>query len=83
LETAKSLRWFVEPSIVGLPCRINARARYQHNRDDIPAILDCADTINNPSGLIECKRYLGQATEIALWMRTHHKPNLWRHPITT
>src|SRR2546430_8388200 len=44
---------------------------------DIPAVLDCAGAINNLSGLIEFKRYLGQAVEIAVWMRAHHKRNLW------
>src|SRR5262249_4405584 len=44
---------------------------------DIPAVLDRADTINNPSGLIEFKRYLGQAVEIAVWIGTHQKRNLW------
>ena len=44
---------------------------------DIPAVLDCADAINNLSGLIEFKRYLGQAVEIAVWMRAHHERNLW------
>jgi hypothetical protein len=33
---------------------------------DIPIGLDCADAINNFSGLIEFKRYLGQAVEVAL-----------------
>jgi len=36
---------------------------------DIPAVLDRADTINNPSGLIEFKRYLGQVVEVAVWTR--------------
>jgi hypothetical protein len=44
---------------------------------DISALLDCAGAINNLSGLIEFKRYLGQAVEIAVWMRAHHKRNLW------
>ena len=44
---------------------------------DIPAVLDCADTINNLSGLIKFKRYLGQAVEIAVWMGAHHEHNLW------
>jgi hypothetical protein len=44
---------------------------------DIPAGLDCADAINNLPGLIEFKRYLGQVVEIAVWMRAHHKRNLW------
>ena len=44
---------------------------------DIPAVLDYAKAINNRSGLIEFKRYFGQAVEIALWMCTHHKRNLW------
>src|SRR5262249_21762356 len=44
---------------------------------DIPAVLDCADTINNLSGLIEFKRQLGQVVEVAVWMRAHHERNLW------
>jgi hypothetical protein len=44
---------------------------------DIPAVPDCADAINNLSGLIEFKRYLGQAVEIAAWMRAQHERNLW------
>src|SRR5262249_33259294 len=30
---------------------------------------------NNLSGLIEFKTYLGQAVEIAVWMRAHHERN--------
>jgi hypothetical protein len=52
-------------------------SRYQHVAINIPAVLDCAGAINNLSGLIEFKRYLGQAVEIAVWMRTHHERNLW------
>ena len=44
---------------------------------DIPAVLDCADTINNLPGLIKFKRYLGQAVEIAVWIGAHHEHNLW------
>src|SRR6516164_489110 len=44
---------------------------------DIPVRLNCADAINNLSGLIAFKRYLGQTVEIAVWMRAHHKRNLW------
>ena len=44
---------------------------------DIPAVLDRADAINNISGLIEFKRYLGQAVEITVWMRAHYERNLW------
>jgi hypothetical protein len=44
---------------------------------DFLAVFNCSDTINNRSGLIEFKRYLGQVVEIAVWMRTHHKRNLW------
>jgi hypothetical protein len=44
---------------------------------DIPAVPDCADAIDNLSGLIEFKRHLSQVAEIAVWMRTHHKRNLW------
>jgi hypothetical protein len=44
---------------------------------DIPIVFDCAGAINNLSRLIEFKRYLGQAVEIAVWMRAHHKRNLW------
>ena len=44
---------------------------------DIPAVLDCADAIDNLSGLIKFKRYLGQAVEIAVWMRAHQERNLW------
>jgi hypothetical protein len=43
---------------------------------DIFASLNCTDAIDNFSGLIELKRYLGQATEIAVWMRAHDKRNL-------
>ena len=43
---------------------------------DIPAVIDCADTINNRPGLIKFKRYLGQAVEIAVWMGAHHEHNL-------
>jgi hypothetical protein len=35
---------------------------------DVFAVLDCTDAINNLPGLIEFKRYLGQAAEIAVWM---------------
>jgi hypothetical protein len=44
---------------------------------DIPAGLDCANTINDFSGLIELETQLSQAVQIAVWMRTHHKRNLW------
>jgi hypothetical protein len=44
---------------------------------DIHARRNCADTINNLSGLIEFKKYLGQMVEIAVWMRAHHERNLW------
>jgi hypothetical protein len=44
---------------------------------DIPTVLDCADAINNLSGLIEFKRQLGQVVEVAVWTRAHHKRNLW------
>lgn len=43
---------------------------------DIKAILDCAGAINNLSGLIEFKTYLGQAFEIAVWMCARKKLNL-------
>src|SRR5262249_25013822 len=43
----------------------------------IPAVLDCADAINDLPGLIEFKRQLCQVVEIAVWMRAHHKRNLW------
>jgi hypothetical protein len=43
---------------------------------DIPAVLDCADAINDLPGLIEFKRQLCQVVEIAVWMRAHHKLNL-------
>jgi hypothetical protein len=43
---------------------------------DISAVLDCADAINDLSAVIELKRYLGQAVEIAVWMRAHHERNL-------
>src|SRR5262249_34931673 len=33
--------------------------------------------INNLSGLIEFKRYLGQVVEIGVWMRAHQQRNLW------
>jgi hypothetical protein len=44
---------------------------------DIQAVPDCADAIDNLSGLIEFKRHLGQVVEIAVWMGAHHKRNLW------
>jgi hypothetical protein len=44
---------------------------------NISAVPDCADAINDLSGLIEFKGYLGQAVEIAVWIRAHHKRNLW------
>src|SRR5262245_61240065 len=44
---------------------------------DISAAPDCTDAINDLSGLIEFKRYLGQAIEIAVWIRAYHKGNLW------
>src|SRR5262245_2862173 len=43
----------------------------------IRAVLDRAGAINDLPGLIEFKRYLGQALEIAAWMRAHHERNLW------
>jgi len=43
---------------------------------DICAVLDSANAIDNFSGVIEFKRYLGQAVEIAVWMRAHHERNL-------
>jgi hypothetical protein len=43
---------------------------------DIPAGLDCADAIDNLSGLIEFERQLGQVVKIAVGMRAHHKRNL-------
>ena len=45
--------------------------------DDLNAeILDCAEATNNFSGLIEFKRYRGQAVEIAVRMPAHHERNL-------
>jgi hypothetical protein len=44
---------------------------------DTFASLNGIDAIDNLSGLIEFKRYFGQAVQIAVWMRTHHKCNLW------
>src|SRR5262249_27119738 len=44
---------------------------------DISAVLDCSGAIDNPSCLIEFKRHLCQAVEIAVWMRAHHERNLW------
>jgi hypothetical protein len=43
----------------------------------IPIGLDCAGAIHNVSGPIEFKRQLGQVIEIAVWIRAHHKRNLW------
>src|SRR5262249_34879935 len=43
---------------------------------DIAAGLDCTDTVNNCSDLIEFEIYLGQVVEIAVRMRTHHECNL-------
>jgi hypothetical protein len=37
------------------------------------AVFDRAGAINDLPGLIKFKRYLGQAVEIAVWMRAHHK----------
>jgi len=44
---------------------------------NIPVVLDCGNAINNLSDLIEFKRDLGQAVEIAVWMCAHHERNLW------
>src|SRR5262245_4318561 len=44
---------------------------------DITSTLDRSDAIDNLSGVIEFKRYLGQAVEIAVRMRAHHERNLW------
>jgi hypothetical protein len=44
---------------------------------DIPAGLNYADTINDFSGLIELEAQLGQAVQIAIWIRAYHKGNLW------
>src|SRR5262249_50280426 len=43
---------------------------------DIPACLDCADAINDLPAVIEFKRYLGQAVQIAVWIRAHDELNL-------
>ena len=43
---------------------------------DIPALLDCAHAINDVSGLIELKRHLGQAVEVAVRTGAHHERNL-------
>jgi len=56
LGIAKSLRWFAELPIGDVLSRTGTRARHRHNRIDIPAVLDCADAINDFSGLIEFKR---------------------------
>src|SRR5262249_39774536 len=42
----------------------------------IPAVPDCANAINNLSGLIEFKTYLGQVAEVAVGIRAYHKGNL-------
>jgi len=44
---------------------------------DIPGVLDCTGAIDNLSGLIEFKRQLGEVVEIAVWMRSDHKRDLW------
>jgi hypothetical protein len=44
---------------------------------DSPAVLDCADAINDLPGLIEFERQLSQTVEIAVRMRAHHERNLW------
>ena len=43
---------------------------------DIPAGLDCADAINDLPGLVEFRRQLCQAVEIAVRMRAYHERNL-------
>jgi hypothetical protein len=76
--------WKLQNRCAGLSSSELAACRLTQSREpatgiivtDIPARLNCADTINNLSGLIEFKRYLGQAVEIAVWMRTHHERNL-------
>jgi hypothetical protein len=77
--------WKLQNRCAGLPsCQLAARRFVQSRQTttgiiviDLPAVLDRADAINNLSGLIEFKRYLGQAVKIAVWMRAHHERNLW------
>jgi hypothetical protein len=49
------LRWFVELPIDGVRPRKACEPATRIIVIDIPAVLDCADAINNLSGLIEFK----------------------------
>ena len=76
--------WELQNRCAGLPsCQLAACSLVQAREPaasiiviDIPAGLDCTDAINDLPGLIEFERQLGQAVEIAVWIRAHHERNL-------